>query len=51
MHGTGIYIDEYVKIEAEWHIQQTGYERIFEDFQPRGDGSRLRTRWNKKGGK
>ena len=47
MHGTGIYIDEYVKLDGEWHIQQTGYERIFEDFQPRGEGSRLRTRWNK----
>ena len=46
MHGTGIYIDEYVKIDGAWHIQQTGYERIFEDFQPRGEGSRLRTRWS-----
>ena len=29
--------------------QQTGYERIFEDFQPRGgrEASRIRTRWNK----
>ena len=48
MHGTGIYIDDYVKIDGAWQIQQTGYERIFEDFQPRGEGSRLRTRWNKK---
>lgn len=48
MHGTGIYIDEYVKIDGRWHIQQTGYERIFEDFQPRGEGSRLRTRWDEK---
>jgi bile-acid 7alpha-dehydratase len=46
MHGTGIYIDEYVKIDGEWYIQETGYERIFEDFQPRGAGSRLRTRWD-----
>ena len=48
MHGTGIYHDEYVKIEGEWVISKTGYERIFEDFQPRGAGSRLRTRWDKK---
>ena len=46
MHGTGIYIDEYVKIDGEWFIQETGYERIFEDFQPRGENSRLRSRWN-----
>lgn len=46
MHGTGIYIDDYVKIDGEWFIQETGYERIFEDFQPRGENSKLRTRWN-----
>ncbi|MDJ0851762.1 MAG: nuclear transport factor 2 family protein [Myxococcota bacterium] len=46
LHGTGIYHDEYVKIDGVWHIQCTGYERIFEDLQPRGPGSRLRTRWD-----
>ena len=46
LHGTGIYHDEYVKIDGEWHIALTGYERIFEDIQPRGAGSRLRTRWS-----
>ncbi|MFK7898551.1 MAG: nuclear transport factor 2 family protein [Myxococcota bacterium] len=48
MHGTGIYIDQYVKIDGAWFIQETGYERIFEDFQPRPEGSRLRSRWTKK---
>ena len=47
MHGTGIYSDEYVKVDGEWLIKETGYERIFEDLQPRGENSRLRTRWNK----
>ena len=53
MHGTGIYIDDYVKIDGEWYLQETGYERIFEDFQPRPEGSRLRSRWTakKKSGK
>ena len=46
MHGTGIYHDEYVKADGEWLIQQTGYERIFEDLQPRGEGARLRSRWD-----
>lgn len=46
LHGTGIYHDEYVKIDGAWQIQRTGYERIFEDLQPRGPGSRLRTRWD-----
>ena len=47
LHGTGIYLDDYVKIDGEWLIQQTGYERIFEDLQPRAEHSRLRSRWNR----
>ena len=27
------------------HHASTGYERIFQDVQPRPEGSRLRTRW------
>lgn len=48
LHGTGIYHDRYVKVDGAWLIQETGYERIFEDVQPRGAGSRLRTRWDAK---
>ena len=47
LHGTGIYIDQYVKLDGEWLLQETGYERIFEDIQPRAAGSRLRSRWNR----
>jgi len=50
MHGTGIYRDEYAKIDGTWMIAKTGYERIFEDFQPRGAGSRMRTRWDSRSG-
>jgi hypothetical protein len=46
LHGTGIYSDEYVRIDGEWKIALTGYERIFEDIQPRQAGSKLKTRWN-----
>lgn len=45
MHGTGIYQDEYVKRDGGWLLLSTGYERIFQDIQPRPEGSRLRTRW------
>ena len=51
MHGTGIYIDQYVKVDGEWFIQETGYERIFEDLQPRGAGSRLKSRWDERKGR
>lgn len=47
LHGTGIYHDEYVKIDDQWLLQETGYQRIFEDVQPRGEGAKLRTRWDK----
>jgi len=46
LHGTGIYSDEYRKIDGEWKISLTGYERIFEDRQPRPPGSTLHTRWD-----
>ena len=48
LHGTGIYSDEYTKLRGEWKISLTGYERIFEDIQPRHPDSRLRTRWDPK---
>lgn len=31
LHGGAYYSDTYVKIDGEWVIQSTGYERIFED--------------------
>ncbi len=46
LHGTGIYTDEYVKIDGEWRISLTGYERIFEDVRPRDPKATLRTRWD-----
>lgn len=45
LHGSGIYSDEYLKIDGEWKILLTGYERIFEDTQPRDPGCTLRTRF------
>ena len=39
LHGTAIYSDEYRKIDGEWKISLTGYERIFEYRQPRPPGA------------
>ncbi len=47
LHGTGIYEDDYVKTAEGWQIACTGYERIFQDIQPRAEGSRLTTRWTR----
>ena len=46
LQGTGIYSDEYVKIDGEWKISLTGYERIFEYFTPVPSEARLTTRWD-----
>ena len=38
IHGTAIYHDEYVKVDGEWKIRHTGYDRIFEQHRRRSTG-------------
>ena len=38
IHGAAFYTDEYVKRDGTWLIARTGYERTFEEVQPR-DGT------------
>ena len=37
LRGAAYYRDEYVKIDGDWKIVHTGYERIYEEIQPRTD--------------
>lgn len=37
LHGAGYYHDEYVKVNGEWKIKHTGYERLFEEIWNRAD--------------
>ena len=37
LRGAAFYRDEYVKIDGDWKIQSTGYERTFEEIQSRKD--------------
>lgn len=30
IHGTALYHDQYAKVDGQWRISHTGYERIFE---------------------
>ena len=48
LQGAGFYYDEYVKLNGEWKIKHTGYERTFELITPlpKGPGVALRTRWD-----
>lgn len=38
IYGAGLYADEYVKVDGEWKISKTGYERTFECGEPLGEG-------------
>ena len=37
IRGAAFYRDEYVKVEGEWKIQSTGYERTYEETFSRAD--------------
>lgn len=37
LHGAAYYHDEYVKVDSEWKIKHTGYERIYEEIWNRSD--------------
>ncbi len=37
LHGAAFYHDEYVKVEGEWKIKHTGYDRVFEEIWNRAD--------------
>ena len=37
LRGAAFYHDEYVKVDGEWRIRSTGYERVYEEIQPRKD--------------
>ncbi len=37
LRGAGFYHDNYVKIEGEWKINQTGYDRTYEETEERSD--------------
>ena len=38
LYGAGIYADEYRKVDGEWQISKTGYERTFECGETLGEG-------------
>ena len=42
IRGAAFYNDEYVKIDGEWKIKSTGYQRIFEETESRHDTPSLR---------
>ena len=53
IRGCSFYDDEYVKHDGAWRIQHTGYKRIYEEIQPRGnvEGLKLTASWWATGGR
>ncbi len=47
IRGAAYYRDEYVKLNGEWKIHSTGYERLFEEMESRKDRPGLRLTANR----
>lgn len=47
LRGAAFYRDEYVKTSAGWKIQHTGYQRVYEEVESRGDTPSLRLTANR----
>jgi hypothetical protein len=46
IRGAAFYADEYVKVGGAWRIKHTGYQRVFEEMQPRAPDIKLTaSRW------
>lgn len=46
LRGGAFYSDEYVRIDGQWKIRSTGYERTFEEIETRETPLQVRTRFD-----
>ena len=44
IRGAAFYYDEYVRLDGKWLIKHTGYERIYEEMEPRRSDTKLTAR-------
>lgn len=44
IRGAAFYQDSYVKVDGEWKIKHTGYERIYEEMEPRAETTKITAR-------
>ena len=49
LRGAAFYSDEYAKVDGQWKIRSTGYERTFEEIEIRKGEYQLRTRYDEAG--
>jgi hypothetical protein len=38
LEGTGIYEDEYVRVDSQWKFKHSGYRRIYEEHRKHSTG-------------
>jgi uncharacterized protein (TIGR02246 family) len=49
IRGAAFYADEYVKVDGEWKIKHTGYQRVYEEMEPRSPEIKVTaSRWGLK---
>ena len=41
LYGSAIYRDVYRKVDGQWRIAETGYQRVFEAVEPLGEGHQI----------
>jgi hypothetical protein len=46
LRGAAFYDDEYVKVDGQWKIRSTGYERTWEEIENRESAFNIRTRFD-----
>jgi hypothetical protein len=44
IRGAAFYHDTYVKVDGAWKIKHTGYERVYEEMEPRAENIKLTSR-------
>ena len=50
LYGSAIYRDVYRKVDGEWKIAETGYQRVFEAVEPLGEGHQITENMFARGG-
>jgi len=46
LRGAAFYRDEYARVDGQWKIRSTGYERTFEEVEVREGQVQIRTRFD-----
>ena len=51
IRGASYYEDRYARVGGAWRIRHTGYKRVYETMEPRGEGVTITADWWATGGR